>query len=344
MKNVFLSDVLGQPEALGLALNEYRAYAVTLAHLTALKPRQVLFAGMGSSHYCSQSAVIRLNQAGVAARMESASQILYYEMGAITPDTLLVLTSQSGESGEIVKLIQRLPADQPVVGITNQPGSVLGRRADFLLPMQVEDELAVSTRTYLASLILSDLLTSALLNELSDDSYGEVERALDALAHFLDGHAEHTRHMEEYLGLPPFLCTVGRGHSRSSAECGALFIRETAKYPGIAFDAGEFRHGPYEMVEPGFASLLFAPEGATGAMVAKLADDIAVLGGRAVLISGGVSAADERVLTLQYRRVPERLSPLVDIVGAQLFANYAALRRNFTPGVFRQSQKITRKG
>ena len=112
MSNVFLEDVLDQPRAMREAIQSYMGYGAELAKLAALKPRRALFTGMGSSHYCSQSAVIRLIGGGVDARVVAASEALYYELDALTAGALPVLTSQSGESGEIVDLIEFLISDK----------------------------------------------------------------------------------------------------------------------------------------------------------------------------------------------------------------------------------------
>lgn len=344
MNNVFLNDVLGQPDAMRKAIALYAGYMPQMMHLQACRGRfqQVLFAGMGSSHSCSQGAVILLNQAGVAARMESASQLLHYESGSIGSDVLLVLTSQSGESGEIVSLIQRLPADQMVVGITNDCNSTLGRRANICLPMQVEPELAVSTRTYLASLILSDMTACALLGQESVTALAGFSRAVDALEIFLRDHEEKQRRITDFLGHPSSFSYIGRGYSRATAESGALFTRETAKYPALAFDGGEFRHGPYEMVDESFCAMLFAPEGVGMSFQKKMAEDIAIHGGRVVYITDKETHFDsDRVLVMYHVPVGERYAPLVQIAAPQLFANGMALYRGFSPGVFRQSSKVT---
>ncbi len=340
MSNVFLSDILAQPASMRAALTRYAAYGDLLASIGKLSAKRVLFTGMGSSHYCSQGAVIRLNQGGVQAMMESASEILHYEMGAISADTLLVLTSQSGESGEIVDIIARLPREQTVIGITNNPASALGRRANYLLEMHVEDELAVSTRTYLASLILSDLLASALLRAPCQPE--KWERAVDALEDFIGKHQEMAVQIVEHLGESPVLCYLGRGFSRQTAECGALFTRETAKYPALAFDSGEFRHGPFEMIDAGFRAMLFAPGGCSFRMQTGLAQAIAEYGGKCVFVTDQpVSFDDPAILVLRHQPVEEACAPLVQIVGAQLFANEAALLRGHAPGVFRHASKIT---
>jgi len=340
--NIFLEDVLDQPNAMGSAIASYARYGELLKQLRDYQFRQVLFTGMGSSHYCSQSAVIRLNQSGVPARMESASEILHYEWKAITPDTLLVLTSQSGESGEIVSILERLPDKLKVVGITNDPDSALGRRADIRLEMRVAPELAVSTRTYLSSLILSDMLASALLGETVENSLKRSTRAIDALEVFVHNHKELQEQISSFLGHPETLCFIGRGHGISTAECSALFTRETAKYPALAFDSGEFRHGPFEMVDQNFRAMIFAPSGDTLQLQCNLAEAISGLWGKVVFVTDAELSFDsEHVLVIRHPKVEESSAPIVQIAAGQLFANEMALYRGHRPGVFRQSNKIT---
>ena len=112
MKNVFLTDVLNQPKDMRRALRFYADFDDVLGAIRALSPRSVLFTGMGSSHYCAQSTVIRLIQGGIPSRMESAGEILYYEDRSLLGAALTVLISQSGESGEIVDLLKQIPADR----------------------------------------------------------------------------------------------------------------------------------------------------------------------------------------------------------------------------------------
>lgn len=342
MDNVFLSDVLDQPNAMRKAVAFWRTFSFQMEQLRALNPKQVLFTGMGSSHYCSQGAVILLNQGGIPARMESASEILHYERGSITPETVLVLTSQSGESGEIVELIQKLPAEQTIVGLTNNPNSTLGRRADICLEMHVEPELAVSTRTYLASLVLSDMVATALLKQDWGATLTKFEEAVDVLEDFLKDHALMQQKIADFTGHPASICYLGRGFGRATAECGGLFTRETAKYPALSFDSGEFRHGPYEMVDDAFRAIVFAPQGVGLAFQKNLTEAISSHQGRVVFVTDGEVSFDcENVLVLRHKPLEERYSVMVQIVCAQLFANDMAIHRGFAPGVFRQSSKVT---
>lgn len=341
MSNAFLNDVLAQPRAMREALSRYDRLDGVLAGIAALRHDEVLFVGMGSSHYGCLPAVLRLNAAGNPARAVSASEILHYEWGAIRPQTLLVAVSQSGESGEIVELVRRLPAGRPLIGITNDPASALGRRADLLLPMGVRPETAASTRTYQATLVLTALLADALLGRSPGETLRAFGQAADALDGFLRDAVGVQSRLGDHLGRPAALTFLGRGPSLCTAECAALFTREAAKHPAVAFESAEFRHGPFEIVDDTFGAVLFAPSGPTARLQWALARDIAALGGRAALVTDSPDPAPAGVPVFRHAPVPEGCAPAVQIAAAQLLANDTALHFGRDPGSFRQSGKVT---
>ncbi len=342
MDNVFLEDVMKQHEAMEEAIKKYRGYAEVFQKIAALKPDRVLFTGMGSSHFAAIPASIRLNQGGIVSNVYSASELLYYEWNLISSDTLLVLTSQSGESGEIVDILQKLPADRLVIGITNEPQSTLGRRADILLSMGVEPEVAVSSRTYLASLVLLNTFAALLLGESARDTLDRCQNAIEVLAAFLRDYAPVQKKAAEFLEHPSAVCYIGRGPAVGTAEASALFTREAAKYPALAFDSAEFRHGPYEMVDNRFRAIVFAPTGATFSLQVNLAGDIARHGGKILFVTNeNVTFQSDHVLVIKHGDVPETYAPIVQILVAQLFANDMSLYQGYKPWVFRQSGKVT---
>lgn len=341
----YLQDILDQPRDLRIALESYftAGNLRQLRDLAARGFRKVVFAGMGSSNFCNCSASIGLNNRGFLTTALSAGELLHYEAGLLQKDALLVLVSQSGESAEVVRLIGRLPADTTVAAVTNDPGSTLGRRGDYTFALNVPEEESVTTRTYLASILLVSLLSEAVAGGDAAAFRRRAEGAIDSLERFLAGAEEFTRTASEFTGLPPYICVVGRGHSLGTARSGALFLREVVKYPALDFDGGEFRHGPFEMVDENFFGIVLAPTGCTRELNVRLAQDIAERGGRALLITcGGVSGISGRVLTVDLGDgFDEALAPIAAIAPIQLLADSLAKAKGIVAGKFRWGSKIT---
>ncbi len=339
--NNYLRDVMSQPESLKKAIDYFEegANAREFERLKKETFSTVIFSGMGSSNFCAVSASQYLNQNGIVSLVRSTGQFCHFERGIIGENTLLVLISQSGESAEIVKLISLLPEGCRVVAVTNDPNSTLAKRGDYCFLMNVEQEESVTTRTYLASILIVNRIAAALLGHKMPND----RQAAQALSYYLENWEEQSRQMASFFQEPAYLALIGRGGSLASISAGALFLREIVKYPGIEFDAGEFRHGPMEMVEDGFNGIVFAMEPKTNSLCHKLALDIAERGGRVMLICDKPSGlVHSRLLEIVVGVVEEKLSPVVSIAPVQLFANLLAEKKGLDVGVFRWGAKITR--
>jgi glucosamine--fructose-6-phosphate aminotransferase (isomerizing) len=344
LMNNYLKDVLDQPHSLRKAFKSYvgSESIQKMEELIKLKFDKIIFTGMGSSHYSCYCASIHLNQHGFVSMVKSASQLLHYEINLVNERTLLVMVSQSGESGEIVSLINKLPKNCPVVAITNNPQSTLGRRGNFTFLLEVADEESVSTRTYLASLILLDLIAKSLTKQLDDGMIQQFEKALGNMEQFLLGYSKILKKLSAFLGFPPYLCLIGRGYAHSTVDSGGLFIKEAVKYPSISIDSGEFRHGPFEMVDSDFTGIVVAPEGLTYDISRKLTLDILDKGGKVLFITNqDPGITHPGLMVIQFPAMDEFMTPILDILPIQLTANHLAESKHLEVGKFRWSSKIT---
>ncbi len=340
----YLQDILSQATAIRNELGFYRSAEnqKILTALADLNKKRVVFLGMGSSNFCAYGASIILNQAGINCRTESASQVLHYELASIGDDDLVVLTSQSGESAEIVALVSCLPESIDVLGICNFPDSTLGKRAKYLLSMNVKPEEAVSTRTYLASLILTQLLAVTLVSSDTDVFFAHLDQALTSLAALLQEQSQIVESLQAFVEPGQTVAVIGRGYGLGTARAGALFIREAAKFPALDFESAEFRHGPFEMVDSRLCALILAPEGPGYTLQIALARDIIERGGKVILVaSTQVDIAKKNCLLIKTGPLYEALSGLVQIVPIHLLAYVLAQQSGFEPGVFRWSSKVT---
>jgi glucosamine--fructose-6-phosphate aminotransferase (isomerizing) len=265
-------------------------------------------------------------------------------MDSIKKDTLLVLISQSGESVEIVKLISRLPEDIFVVGVTNDPQSSLGRRAQITVVLNVEEEESVTTRTYLSSIMAVGLIGKSLIKDLNHEDIHDLSTAADSLKNLTDQWEGIKAKLMDFIPNPSYLCLIGRGDALTTARAGALFVREVSKFPALDFDSGEFRHGPFEMVDENFAGFIFAQDSHTWDLDLFLAKDVASRGGKIVFVTDKETEESENFLPLLIDKIDPLLSPVLQIVPVQLYADQLARDRGFEPGKFRWNTKITTIG
>jgi glucosamine--fructose-6-phosphate aminotransferase (isomerizing) len=212
-----------------------------------------------------------------------------------------------------------------------------------VLNLFVDEEESVTTRTYLATIAVNYILASYLSGKDLGIVKKELYSTMDVLENFVEVYRDKAEEYYDFIKDVSFVSTIGKGYSLSSSLASGLFFKEVSKFPSEGMDLSEFRHGPVEIVDDKFGCIVYAPEGVAVKIVINTALQIAKRGGKVVLItnSSDVTACDNMIL-MQYGKINEKLSPIIDIAGAQFICNILAEKRNFVPGKFMWSSKITK--
>lgn len=342
MTTDILSDILEQPRLLAAAAQAHLAPGSALAEaagtLAAYRGRRVLIAGMGSSSFAPYPALLRLQAAGFAAAQVELAELLHFG-GSLDADTLLVVVSQSGETVEAVRLLDRRPPAGPIIAVTNTPASTLGRAATHVVATLAGDEKTVATRTYTTALLALSLMAELALGERPEALGERLAPTLAAVEQAAtEGRALVDRLPEAWLAPGP-LTLVGRGPSLATALSGGLLFKETAKIPAEGLSTGQFRHGPIEIAHPGHRAIVVAGPGDTLALDLGMARDMHAAGSQVLLVGPAGADAADAVIPLP----PAWLAPLAEIVPLQLLARRMALGLGIAPGSFRHITKVTAK-
>jgi glucosamine--fructose-6-phosphate aminotransferase (isomerizing) len=135
---------------------------------------------------------------------------------------------------------------------------------------------------------------------------------------------------------------LGRGISTATAYEGRLKLMEIAYVPAIAFPAGESKHGPISLVEPGFPVVFICPKDDTHKTVIGNIMEMKARGATVIAI---IEEGDEEIKKLvdDYievpKGIPEVLSPIPFVVPLQLLAYYMAVERGYNPDMPRNLAK-----
>ena len=339
----FLRDVLAQPAAIEATVSALQADGATLRALTALRGRcdSVVLAGMGTSHAALYPLELRVTEAGIPTSRWEASELLHY--GRTLPArSMVVLASQSGETVEIVRLVERLRGRHTIVGITNNPASTLATHADIVLVTHAGVEGVVASKTYVTTSAAALIAGAALAGDAPLES-DRLFAAAAALRSFLDRRDEVTALLRASIGEhPEQLFLVGRGPSFASAQAGALILKEAGHAAAEGLSGGAFRHGPIEMTSPASQVIAFAPRGRTQSIVRQLAAESAERGARVILVGPPDSALPGAGLPIvPTEPTDEDLAPLVDVAVPELLALLYCTTRGIDPGTSRRMGKVT---
>jgi glucosamine--fructose-6-phosphate aminotransferase (isomerizing) len=351
-----LEEVLQQPAVLADVRKFYSSLgaipAKALRKLVSKWPPVVVFTGMGSSLFAAYPAQAYLTSLGIRALVWETAELLHHHLKVLRPDALVVAVSQSGETVEIRRLLDRLPPKVSVAATVNRPSSTLGKRGDLLLPMMAGHQSTISTKTYMCSVAVLMYLAFAIAGENPRSLTQALVQAIQAQERILEQHeALVLPATVEFFGQPPYVALMSRGADLASVFQGALTLKEVARLAAEATSAAQFRHGPIEIVNPTHRYIIFAHDqrtsggrrGSTGQFLLKLAEDIRLHGGRVLLITDlpRETATNLRLLRVEALRLG--LGTLVDVLYIQLLAHELALRAGLEPGKFWIAEEVTRE-
>ncbi|WP_299025330.1 SIS domain-containing protein [uncultured Thermanaerothrix sp.] len=338
----YIDDILAQAESLRDALEGFdpQSLEVVARFVKAGNYDRVILTGMGASYYGAYPAWLKLCGLGLPVALWDTAELLHYGLPQVSSRTLLWVISQSGESAEVHRLLERLATHRAglLIGVTNHPSSTLARAADIILPLHAGTEHTVSTRTYINTLAVTLLAAAALLGE-SLSAWKEIlwqgQAAMEA---YLKAWPQHLAGLRDQVGRLNRLFLLGRGPSLASAQEGALVLKEAAKFPAEGMGAAQFRHGPLEIVEPGIGVWLFGGSQVTYALNRALGLEIQDYGGQVTWLS---PTPAEGLPWLPLPAVPEAALPLVEILPVQALSVVLAEAGAREPGQFRYIGKIT---
>jgi glucosamine 6-phosphate synthetase-like amidotransferase/phosphosugar isomerase protein len=236
---LFLEDLHRKPLSLRSLADELRS-ADPWAFLEQRPPRRVVLLGMGSSAYAAAVVAARMRSHGVAAVAELASSDLLPQWG---PDTLVVAISASGRSRETLDALDRISSRATVVALCNEPDSPLTERCEQTVLMHAGPEVGgVACRSYQHTLVLlmalERRLTGSPLLPLPD----VVDRAAEASAHLLAGTGEWLAEVTALLLGPDGTHLTAPARRLSSAQQGALMLREGPRRFAVGCEAGDWAH------------------------------------------------------------------------------------------------------
>ena len=275
--------------------------------------------------------------ARIPCEVEVASEFRYRNP-IITPTTLVVAVSQSGETADTLAAIRdaRVKGAR-VFGITNVVGSPVARESDGVIYTKANKEIAVaSTKSFLGQVVSLTLLSMLLaqvkgklktnqvrllFHELADTAE-QVERILAECEPAVDAAARACAEAKSAL-------FVGRGMGAAIACEGALKLKEISYLHAEAYPAGEMKHGPIALIDEGFPVIAVATQ---SPVYDKVVSNIQEAKARGAMVVAVATEGDEEIVrhadhVIRIPKVRDAFSAITASVPLQLFARAIALER-----------------
>ena len=274
--------------------------------------------------------------ARIPTEVEVASEFRYRNP-IITPSTLVVAVSQSGETADTLAAIRdaRIKGAK-VFGITNVVGSPVARESDGVIYTKANKEIAVaSTKSFLGQLVSLTLLALLLAQSKGKLHIGQIRmlyRELADTAEQIECILADTDGIEEAaLACKDAASALFIGRGMGSVICyeGALKLKEVSYLHAEAYAAGEMKHGPIALVDEGFPVIVVATQ---SPVYDKVISNIQESKARGAMIVAIATEGDDEIAkyadhVIYIPKVRDCFSPITASVPLQLLARQIALLR-----------------
>ena len=207
---------------------------------------------------------------GLPVHVDYASEFRYRNP-VLTPGSLVIGISQSGETADTLAVIQEMKKKGfPTLAITNVRGSTISREANAAMFTSTGPEISVAaTKTFTAQMQMLYLIAGYLSAFHKKQSPKELVHTfeemirlpllLDAIlvqdsvfSKAVNSSAKDLQRMKGFF-------FIGRGYSFPIALEGALKLKEIAYIHAEGYAAGELKHGPIAMIDEQMVVVVLAP-------------------------------------------------------------------------------------
>jgi glucosamine--fructose-6-phosphate aminotransferase (isomerizing) len=341
-------EVHEQPESTQRTLSAYldpvagAVRADIKAGIDFAKVSRLQFIACGTAYYAGAIARYAFETlAGLPVDVEVASEFRYRNP-AMTPGTLAVAVSQSGETADTLAAL-RWCKDQGLktAALVNVHTSTMAREADLMWPTHAGPEIGVaSTKAFTAQLsALLALVVAAAAQRgriaPADEAF-YVQQLLEA-----PGLIAEALHMDPEVARVTFdlskardVIYLGRGDMFPLALEGALKLKEISYIHAEGYAAGELKHGPIALIDENTPVVVIAPDDALFEKTASNVQEVAARGGRVVMITDvpdkAPTLSGDAAKSLKLIKAPachSFIAPLVYAVPIQLLAYHTAVHK-----------------
>jgi glucosamine--fructose-6-phosphate aminotransferase (isomerizing) len=296
--------------------------------------RRITIIACGTAAYAGMVAKYAIEQwARVPVEVELSHEFRYRDP-VLDPDTLVVSISQSGETMDTLMAVKYARENGArTISICNTQGATIPRESDAVVYTHAGPEVAVaSTKAFvaqIAALYLFGLHLARVRGTLSPEQLAEQLAELQAVPAKLEtvlGQAERVGELAHWMAGTRSVLFLGRHVGFPIAMEGALKLKELAYIHAEGFAAGELKHGPIALIEPGQPVFVVVPSPRGSANLhPKVVSNIQEIRARGARVIAIAEAGDAAVLPFadEVLRIPQAaplFEPLLAVVPLQIFA------------------------
>ena len=337
-----LKEIHEQPRAIRDTLRTRQEYVDVFVE-SIMKAKRIYFVAAGTSYHAGLTATYMFSKlAKTYSQAVIASEFPEFIGETLDEDTLIVAITQSGETADTLTAVRHaMKYGAKILAITNVLGSSITRHAHHTFYMQAGPEIGVvATKTFTTQLATLALITinlarqnGALTDMEAKQLFEELYQIPAKVKEIIETHEERAKTLAEKCYLKNNFYFLGRGISTATALEGALKLKEISYIHAEGYPAGESKHGPIALIEPGYPCVFIAPMDETHK---HIIGNIMEMKARGAEIIAVIDKSDQDVSQLadtafKMPSTPAIFTPITYIIPLQLFAYYVAVKRGVDP-------------
>lgn len=294
---------------------------------------RVIITACGTASYAALVGKYAIEQwARVAVDVELAHEFRYRDP-VIGDDTLVVSISQSGETMDTLMAVKYArERGARTLSVCNTQGATIPRESDAVVYTHAGPEVAVaSTKAFSAqitALLLLGLHMGRVRGTVADASadVAELAELPEKIARVLADEHDHVSQLAGWMADTRSVLFLGRHVGYPIALEGALKLKEISYIHAEGFAAGELKHGPIALIEPGQPVFVLVPSPRHSALIhSKVVSNIQEIRARGARVIVVAEEGDAAVLPFadEVIHIPlagAMFEPLLSVVPLQIFA------------------------
>ncbi|WP_104083751.1 glutamine--fructose-6-phosphate transaminase (isomerizing) [Cryobacterium sp. Y11] len=341
-------EVSEQPDAVANTLRgRITDGAVVVPELTAFGDdvlagiRRIVIIACGTAAYAGQTAKYAIEKwARVPVDVELSHEFRYRDP-VLSADTLVISISQSGETMDTLMAVKyAMSLGAKAISICNTQGATIPRESDAVIYTHAGPEVAVAstkafvaqiTALYLFALHFARVRGSITAAEQATQ-VAELQAIPEKIATVLKVEDE-VRQLARWMSDTRAVLFLGRHVGFPIALEGALKLKELAYIHAEGFAAGELKHGPIALIEPGQPVFVVVPSPRGSAHLhPKVVSNIQEIRARGARIIAIAEVGDAAVLpfadtVIHIPLAAPLFEPLLAVVPLQMFAMELAIAK-----------------
>ncbi|MGK0714777.1 glutamine--fructose-6-phosphate transaminase (isomerizing) [Leucobacter sp. W1153] len=295
---------------------------------------RIVIIACGTASYAGQIGAYAIEQwARVPVEVQLSHEFRYRDP-VLTPRTLVISVSQSGETMDTLMAVKYAKERGTVnVSVCNTQSATIPRESDAVVYTHAGPEVAVaSTKAFTAqitALYLIGLHLGRVRGTLSDIDEAAAVKQLELLPERIreavETH-EQIAQLAHWMADSRSVLFLGRHVGYPTALEGALKLKEIAYIHAEGFAAGELKHGPIALIDHGQPVFVLVPSPRESPIMhSKVVSNIQEIRARGARVIAIVEKGDTAVLPYadEVIRLPltdALFEPLVQVVPLQWFA------------------------